>query len=499
MLRRLVGFAWLAVMALAVSARADDPAASAVMVDASGQAAIQRALDVIDLVLEHHVQPPTRQEMVLHGADGLYNAANLPRPFRLSVRVSAANGRAECEEILLEAWRKYDVAGTVSNDLIEKLIAGVLRPVPGGATLIATKELRVQEQLQANRYVGVGIALGTDKESGLTQIHLIPEGPAANAGVDENDLIESIDGESTKGLKLQEVVDRLRGKEGISVALVLRKPSAAETRTVTITRSVVPRQTVFGVDGRNSRDFRMKPDRRIAYAKIVEIGGSAVHELRKIERELEDSGGFDALILDLRSVGHGTAHDATILVDALLDHGSIGAVRTASRVQALTADADCLFRGRPVAVIVGEHTGNTGEWVAASLQDNHRASIVGTPTAGNAFVYSGVVIPGSEDSLSLPTAILERPSGESLLNAMYRGGVTMNGLAIMGKGGAWGVRPDHAIEVAATATGPEVQFPLGQTVLRNRVMTVPKIDPLLKACEVLKAQIATSQKPDEQK
>ena len=46
------------------------------------------------------------------------------------------------------------------------------------------------------------------------------------------------------------------------------------------------------------------------------------------------------------------------------------------------ADSDALFRGWPMAVLVGEFTRGTAEWLAAAIQDNHRAMLVGSPTRG---------------------------------------------------------------------------------------------------------------------
>lgn len=467
-------------------AAADDstPAAEA---EVSRESAIAEALAIVDLVLQHHVQSPTRQEMVLQGAVALYDAAGVPRPYDLSRRVSSAAGPEEFEAILQEAWVAGQTAGSEAAARGARLRKGVLQPVPGEPEILATKELRVQEQLQANRYVGIGIALGRSDE--WPQMNLMPGGPAALAGALDKDLIESVDGQTTRGLSIEQVVDRLRGPEGSTVTLVLRQPDDGKSRELTIKRGVVPRRTVHGMDG---QDFRVQDDRRIAYVSLLEIGGSAVHELRTIERQLDESGGFDAVIIDLQHCRQGSAHDATMLIDAMLDQGTIGAVRTATRCQTLTADADCLFRGRPMAVLVGENTGSTGEWVAASLQDNRRAAIVGARTPGKAFTQSGVAIPGTNKSLLLPTALLERPSQQAplapnrLRNAKTEGAEAPDSEVVRG------VEPDYAAPEPGTPPIPAAvvvrrQFPYSQIV-----PSTAAVSPLAKAREVLHGQLKAS-------
>ena len=66
-------------------------------------------------------------------------------------------------------------------------------------------------------------------------------------------------------------------------------------------------------------------------------------------------------------------HPAVLLADSLLEQGAIGRVRTARGETTYQADSDALFRGWPIAVLVDANTSGTAEWLAAALQDNHRA------------------------------------------------------------------------------------------------------------------------------
>lgn len=71
-------------------------------------------------------------------------------------------------------------------------------------------------------YVGVGIELTMRDESPVV-VRTIDGGPAQAAGLQPDDQILSIDNASTAGLGLADVVVKLRGAEGSSVYVTLRR------------------------------------------------------------------------------------------------------------------------------------------------------------------------------------------------------------------------------------------------------------------------------------
>ena len=136
------------------------------------------------------------------------------------------------------------------------------------------------------------------------------------------------------------------------------------------------------------------------------------------------------MILDLRGpTMHAKAvHPAVLLADCLLERGVIGRVRTAQGEVTYQADSDALFRGWPIVALVDPSTSGTAEWLAAALQDNRRAVIVGSPTRGarrviptngdavelSADVRSRVPVGDGSWSIELTTGRLERGDGRLL-------------------------------------------------------------------------------------
>ena len=378
-------------------------------------------------MLEHHIDPPARQQMILSGLKVLYRTAAMPVPFGLGGRVSAVSTTEQLGALLADLWPKNTVKAVPANKLEDAFFKGLLAVVPGGAELMTAKDRRVTEQIEGNRYVGIHISLGMDeKEKQPVLINVIERGPADRAGVKVGDVIEEIDGVATKGMALRDVVDRLRGEEGTDVTIKVRQSG----RTMKMTRGQLPRATIEGVRKRPNGDWDLRFDGLsdpIGYLKITDINASTPHEIRKLAQQLE-SQGARALILDLRGGGRSnTVHPAVLLADCLLDQGPIGRVRTARGETNYQADSDALFRGWPMAVLVDMNTSGAAEWLAAALQDNHRATIIGTLTHGarrasfrrpiqeeSEEVRTRVSVGDGSLSIELTTGILERGDGRAL-------------------------------------------------------------------------------------
>ena len=95
------------------------------------------------------------------------------------------------------------------------MLKGLLGAVSGQPNVFSASSLKVSEQLQGNRYVGIGIQLAVNNAEKLPQItNPFGRGPAWRAGVRPGDLIVEVDGRDTRGVELMKIVDWLRGQEG---------------------------------------------------------------------------------------------------------------------------------------------------------------------------------------------------------------------------------------------------------------------------------------------
>lgn len=408
---------------------------------------VHKVWTISSTVLEEHIEPPTRQEMLLGAIRGLLKAARQEAPHELSRQISALSDDDRLRSLLADAWRAAQQNGSDAAKLESAAIEGLLGAVPGEAGFLASKEFAVQQQLSENRYVGVGIALAMDRERRLPYVgQALRRGPLHRAGGQDGDRIVAVDGHRTEGLKLEAVVDLLRGAEGTAVTIELRAPNSAESRTLEIVRGVVPLDTVAGIRKVGDEwEYRVELDLPIGYVRFEGINRSTLLELRQASQRMY-SQGLRALIIDLRNQSGGSVHHAAIVADALLPAGKIGRVRRIESLREYDSQPDHLFSGWPMAVLVNRGTRGEAEWLAAALQDNGRAALIGEHTSGDGYVTEMVALPDKLGAVTLRVGVLERGDGRALLSsrpvvsslrmmAADRDGAAHNG----------GVVPEHSV------------------------------------------------------
>ncbi|HZU35079.1 MAG TPA: S41 family peptidase [Gemmataceae bacterium] len=416
--RSLVAWCLLACAGMAslaffgASARGDD--------DKKTTALAGRLWAMTDLVLEQHVDPPARQAMLLVALKALYPAKAEGPPLNLSARVSGVTSREQFAA-LLEELQKTIGRAALDSAAEDAALNALSVSVPGQARRISPEELRIQEQIAGNRYVGTGIQIRLHPEEKLAQIVLaFPRGPARRGGAKAGDLIVKVDDDDMAGLPLNKVVERLRGEEGTPVTMWVRQPGASELRPIKMIRSVVPFDSVHGFKrtGEESWQYRVDPELPIAYLRVSAFRSSTVHELRKLEGKLQAEG-CKALVLDLRNNGGGEISHVAQVADGLLDGGLMWRVRDAKgRVQEQRADRDCLFRDWPMVVLAGggeyELPGGghlelvSNGLLASALQDNGRAEVVGKTARYEPYLTSRVPAPNGQGQIVLATGLLER-------------------------------------------------------------------------------------------
>jgi C-terminal peptidase prc len=380
---------------------------------------------VMDLVREKHPEPPSRQAMLAAAAKALFAAAKTAAPDDLQDRVGRVKTREQCAALLKEVWpRGADVPAT--PELEQAALQGLFDAVPGRGVFTPPAEVRVLDQISGNRYVGTGIQIAIHADEKMPQI-ITPfrGGPARKAGIKPGELIVEVEGKSTRDVPLPKVVEWLRGEEGTTVTVAVRAPGAKEQRTVKMTRSVVPFDSLYGykLAEEDVWDYRVDARAGIGYVRVDSCRVSTLHELRQVERRLRAQGAR-ALVIDFRSGGGSEFSHGQLVADALLDGAPLWRLREAGgQVREVRSGRDCLFRDWPLAVLVNDHTDTVEGAIAAALQDNGRAVLVGEETLVGGFVNTLLPLPDGAGAVRFRTGRLER----------------------VGKDREWPVKPEQAV------------------------------------------------------
>jgi RNA polymerase sigma factor (sigma-70 family) len=412
----------------------------------------QRLWAIMDLVLAQHLNPQPREEMIAVVARALHNhsrglsqarlaepnqSKEPPLPDSIRRHIQGVLTLKQFEDLITSLWQPLDVPNRSPDQLLEKFLTDqLLANIPGEPYLLLAPDMKISEQIAANRYVGLGIQLRMDDKEKIPQITLpFRRGVAWKAGIKPGAYILEVEGKSTRDVPLMKVVDWIRGPEGTTVSIVVRQPGATTGTTYRLVRTVTPFDSLqaYRRNSDNTWTYRVDPSLPIAYVWISAIRISTLHELRQLERQLTAEG-IRALVLDFRfSDGDGQLGHAALLADGLLDGGYMWGVRHGhmNEVTEFRADRECLFRQWPLAALIGPNIRDRAQGaVLAALQDNKRAILVGEPTRTDGYVNSIVQVPGRNESLLFRTGRLERAV----------------------KGRDWPVQPDYTVAMLGTQT-----------------------------------------------
>lgn len=238
--------------------------------------------------------------------------------------------------------------------------------------------------------VGMYISRTDDEEDGFVEVvEPIPGTPAFRAGVRIGDEIYQIDGESAQGFSTEEVANRLRGPEGTTVELVVRR-AGNRFETYELTRARVEVPTVRA---------EMMPD-RIGYMRVQSFTPFTVPRMRDALQDFI-SDGAAGLVLDLRGNSGGLLRAAVDAADLFISDGII--VGTTSRIPRESTEfrarsaTTLLGRDVPMVVLIDGASASGAEILAGALQDSGRARLVGVRTFGKGSVQqvqSAGAIPG---------------------------------------------------------------------------------------------------------
>ncbi len=299
------------------------------------------------------------------------------------------------------------------RELLKAAIRGVLSKLDPYSNYIDPNHVERFRSSIESEFGGIGIQVGM-RDGQLTVLSPIVGTPAYRAGVQAGDRITAIEGEPTKGLSLDECINRLKGKAGTAVTFTIRHTDGSE-ETITVRREVVRVETVLG-DRRNEQDewnFMYGNGDGIAYIRMTSFSRDTAGELRKALEQAKQQG-MKGLVLDLRFNPGGLLEAAIEVCDLFISEGRIVSTKDrGGRSRSWDAKAAGTLDDFPMAILVNRFSASASEIVSACLQDHKRAVVVGERTWGKGSVQNVISLEGG-GALKLTTAAYFRPSGRNI-------------------------------------------------------------------------------------
>ncbi|MCO6458689.1 MAG: S41 family peptidase [Pirellulaceae bacterium] len=322
--------------------------------------------------------------------------------------------------------------------LMEAALRGMLSELDPYSDYIPPAQIDRFRTGVESEFGGVGIQVRQQGEN-LEIISPIYGTPAYAAGLMAGDVITEIEGQSARGITIDDAVKLMKGKIGTEVSLKIQSPQDKQPRSVKLRRDVIRVQTVLG-DHRRDDDtwqFMYDDEAKIGLIRILTFGRHTAEELKAALAELKQQG-MRALVLDLRYNPGGLLTSAIEVCDLFIDSGRIVSTEGRSSPKRTWEAHEPGTEGDfPMAVLINHFSASASEIVSACLQDHQRAIVVGQRSWGKGSVQNVVELEDGRSALKLTTATYLRPNGANIHR--HEGDDEQD---------EWGVRPNEGYEIS---------------------------------------------------
>ncbi|MGF7228929.1 MAG: S41 family peptidase [Candidatus Saccharibacteria bacterium] len=252
-------------------------------------------------------------------------------------------------------------------------------------------------------FTGIGAELGQDSNKDLIVVAPIDGFPAAKAGLRAQDIITSIDGQSTVGMTPDTAVSKIRGKKGTTVALkVLRNKT--DTLSFTITREDIKVPSV---------NYKIL-DGNIGYMQITQFSDDTAGLATKAAQEFKDKG-VKGVVLDMRDNPGGLLTAAVSVSSLWLPQNEtiLQEKRGGQVIQTYQADGSRIIDQIPTVVLINGGSASAAEITAGALHDNGQATLMGVKSFGKGSVQQITPLTGGAE-IKVTVARWYRPNGQNI-------------------------------------------------------------------------------------
>ncbi|HEX5825915.1 MAG TPA: S41 family peptidase [Candidatus Limnocylindrales bacterium] len=292
----------------------------------------------------------------------------------------------ESLDLIEEAWRTLHENYVDAANLDEKEMAyGAIRGMTDAVgdenhtSFLTADEAKAMDQSLSGTFVGIGVQVGeAEDETGRPVINsIIPNTPASESEqLKRGDIIKAVDGWSTEGKTVDEVVTRVRGPEGEPVTLTIERKGTADF-DVTITRRKFDLPLV---------SWAMVPGRDVAMIRLEQFATGATDGVKNAIEEAK-AAGATAIVFDLRGNPGGYVNEAIGVASQFVGEGVVyqsidrDGVNEVAEVQPGGA-----WTEGPLVVLADGDSASSAEIVTGAIQDAGRGTVVGEKTFGTGTV-----------------------------------------------------------------------------------------------------------------
>jgi carboxyl-terminal processing protease len=321
------------------------------------------------------------------------------------VRASSSDGAYRqlqvYSEVLSRVRSEYVIEPNIP-EVTDGALHGLLESLDANSSYLTADEYKDYKAHKTEAKGEIG-AVVSKRFGYASVIAVIPGSPADKAGLQDTDILEAIEGKSTREISLAEVHNLLSGQPGSNVTIAVVRARRSEPQKMVITRDLIAIPAVTD--------------------KIVEEGIGEIHvdaftkgkseEIALKVKALQKSGA-KKLILDLRNCAEGDESEGIATANLFLNHGTITYLQGQKYPrEAFNADPAKAVTALPLVVLVNKGTAGPAEIVAAAVLENARGDVVGDKTFGDGSVQKLMELKDGS-ALILSIAKYYSPTGKAI-------------------------------------------------------------------------------------
>lgn len=240
----------------------------------------------------------------------------------------------------------------------------------------ADEYAKIQESSNG-AYYGIGVVVRKNDDGTILVVEPYDGAPGKEAGMRKNDVIVTVNGESVADQDLNSVVAKIKGDEGTTVNIGIRRDGSDDIAKLTVTRRKVEIKTVA---------YEMLDD-SVGLITISEFDKVTAQQFKEAYAQLETLG-MKGLVIDIRSNPGGLLNVVVDMLDEILPDGLIVYTedKYGNRQEYNGSNPDVI--DVPLAVLVNGESASASEIFAGAVQDYGAGTIIGTQTFGKGIVQT---------------------------------------------------------------------------------------------------------------
>ncbi len=290
------------------------------------------------------------------------------------------------------------------NELVEDAMPVILKELDPHSSYISAKDAEAANADLKGSFSGIGVSFTMPHDTVIVN-NVIKEGPSEKVGLQFGDRILAADTTSLIGLKMDEVMNKLRGEKGSKVKLSVLHRGSDKPKQFVIERGDIP---VYSIES----SYRL--NNHIGYLRVKKFAENTYEEFMITLAEMSAEG-IDGLIVDLRGNTGGYMHIATQMTNEFLKNNQL-IVYTEGRKsprEEYYSDGRGTFQNMPITVLIDEASASASEIFAGAIQDNDRGTVLGRRSFGKGLVQQPMQFKDGS-SMRLTIARYYTPSGRCI-------------------------------------------------------------------------------------